>query len=193
MERALRERLDPGDRSIRLRSVIIAIAAVFVVGAAPPAQDVLRVRELLVVDGDGEVRIKANVHRSGQAGIEFLDQGLRRIAIGTGLKGEATIQMFDPEDHLRIASTTFPDGLASVIVMDAGGTTTWSQSSEVGVSLRALLIMWLPLIVILGFWAYLLRRGGVGKQRQLIERSFVHMDKLEAKLDQVIELLARQR
>ena len=59
---------------------------------------------------------------------------------------------------------------------------------------RQLLVMWLPLIVIIGVWIYFIRKMGptTRTQREAIERSIPHMEALERKLDRIIELLERQ-
>jgi len=65
---------------------------------------------------------------------------------------------------------------------------------------RELLVMWLPLIVIIGVWIFFIRKAGAGgKQAKMIERQIAmidryipHMDALEQKLDRIIDLLDRQ-
>jgi len=59
--------------------------------------------------------------------------------------------------------------------------------------LRQVLIMWLPLAAMVGVWVWAIRRSKFKRHGQLIERSFIHMDALEAKLDRLIELLETER
>lgn len=56
-------------------------------------------------------------------------------------------------------------------------------------NLHRLFIMWFPLVIIIGIWIYMMRRAGLGKVKEVQERTIRHMDALEAKLDQVIDLL----
>ncbi len=65
---------------------------------------------------------------------------------------------------------------------------------------RQILIMWFPLLLIVGLWIFFIRRTVGGKQAQLIERQIAmidryipHMDALEKKLDRIIDLLERPR
>ena len=81
--------------------------------------------------------------------------------------------------------------LAYVILAVAIATPAVAQDSEQPF-LRQLLIMWLPLLAIIGVWIYFIRRSGVSKQRHVIDRSIPHMEALEQKLDRIIELLERQ-
>ena len=81
--------------------------------------------------------------------------------------------------------------LAYVILAVAIATPAFAQDSQQPF-LRQLLIMWLPLLAIIGVWIYFIRMSGAGKQRQVIDRSIPHMAALEQKLDRIIELLERQ-
>ena len=58
--------------------------------------------------------------------------------------------------------------------------------------LRQVLVMWLPLIVIVGVWIYFVRWMGASTYSKVIARTIPHMDALEKKLDRIIELLERQ-
>ena len=64
-----------------------------------------------------------------------------------------------------------------------------AETPESDSFLRQVLIMWLPLAAVVAVWLYAIQRSKFKRHGQLIERSFVHMDALEAKLDRVIELL----
>jgi ABC-type branched-subunit amino acid transport system permease subunit len=57
---------------------------------------------------------------------------------------------------------------------------------------RQILVMWFPLILIIGLWLFFIRlmHSRFGRtQRAVIERYPAHMDALERKLDRIIELL----
>jgi hypothetical protein len=55
----------------------------------------------------------------------------------------------------------------------------------------SIVTMWLPLVVVIGVWIYLAHRLGTGRQVKLVERNVAQMDRLEEKLNRVIELLER--
>jgi hypothetical protein len=63
---------------------------------------------------------------------------------------------------------------------------------------RQMIVMWLPLLVMVGLWCYFFRKGTGGKQAKMIERQIAmidryipHMDAMEQKLDRIIERLDR--
>ena len=66
-----------------------------------------------------------------------------------------------------------------------------AAQTERSPSLFALIVTWLPIIVIFGLWIWIMRRLGVGRQRALQERSFQHMDRLEAQSQEMLETLRR--
>ena len=56
-------------------------------------------------------------------------------------------------------------------------------------TMSALTVAWIPLLGVLVLWWVLWRWGGLSRQRQLIERSFEHMERVEQKLDELLDLL----
>ncbi len=58
-------------------------------------------------------------------------------------------------------------------------------------TLRQLFVLGFPLILFVGLWLFFIRKMTGGRQRELIERSFVHMERLEEKMDRLIELQER--
>ncbi|TMA32011.1 MAG: hypothetical protein E6J87_14135 [Deltaproteobacteria bacterium] len=65
--------------------------------------------------------------------------------------------------------------------------------------LRQILIMWFPLLLIIGLWIYFIRQMRGGRQAQVLDRQIAmldryipHMDAMEQKLDRIIEALERR-
>ena len=58
-------------------------------------------------------------------------------------------------------------------------------------SLLTLLVTLLPIILIFGVYLWFLRRSGIGKNREHMERSRAHMDRAEQQNDQIIAALDR--
>jgi ATP-dependent Zn protease len=46
-------------------------------------------------------------------------------------------------------------------------------------------ISWAPFIVLIGLWAYFMRRSGVSKQNEYIGRGIEHMERVEAILEKI--------
>jgi hypothetical protein len=66
-----------------------------------------------------------------------------------------------------------------------------AAQTERSPSLFALIVTWLPIIVIFGLWILVMKRLGLGRQRALQDRSLQHMDRLEAQSQEMLETLRR--
>ena len=60
--------------------------------------------------------------------------------------------------------------------------------AEMDPKVRQLIVVWFPLFLFFVLWIVFWRILGGKRQKELIERSFVHMERLEEKLDRLIEL-----
>ena len=65
--------------------------------------------------------------------------------------------------------------------------------------LRQILIMWFPLLLIIGLWIFFIRQMRGGKQAQMLDKQIAmldryipHMDAMEQKLDRIVEALERR-
>jgi hypothetical protein len=56
-----------------------------------------------------------------------------------------------------------------------------------------LLLSWLPFILLLLFWLYFMNKMKTSRQAELIERSFQHMDRVEALLERIATNTEKQR
>ena len=54
-------------------------------------------------------------------------------------------------------------------------------------------VSWLPFIVFLVVWLYFMKKTRTPRQRELVERSFEHMDRVEALLERIAANLEKQR
>ena len=54
-------------------------------------------------------------------------------------------------------------------------------------------ISWLPFLLLIAFWIFFMTRMRAGRQGELIERSFQHMDRVEALLERIAVGIDRQR
>ena len=54
------------------------------------------------------------------------------------------------------------------------------------------IISWVPFLLLIGFWIYFVRKMKMSRQRELIERSFIHYDRVEALLDRIAVTLERR-
>ncbi len=57
---------------------------------------------------------------------------------------------------------------------------------------RQLLLLWLPLLAIVSLWAWFIRKSLLKGRGSFFQRWDGHADRLEEKLDRVIELLERR-
>jgi ATP-dependent Zn protease len=55
------------------------------------------------------------------------------------------------------------------------------------------IISWVPFILLIGFWLYFMKKMRTSRQGQLIDRSFEHMDRVEALLQRIATALDQQR
>jgi hypothetical protein len=88
--------------------------------------------------------------------------------------------------------------LATFLVLAVASAAPASAEESRGI-LRQILIMWFPLLLIIGLWLYFIRQMRGGKQAQVIDRQIAmldryipHMDAMEQKLDRIIEALERR-
>ena len=47
------------------------------------------------------------------------------------------------------------------------------------------LVSWIPVIVLVGFWVYFMRKLKASRQPELAARSFQHMERVEALLERI--------
>ena len=56
-------------------------------------------------------------------------------------------------------------------------------------SLWRVVLQWVPFLVLIGFWIFFMfsmgRSKAVKRQRELVERSFQHMDRIETLLERI--------
>jgi len=48
-----------------------------------------------------------------------------------------------------------------------------------------MLVSWFPFLLLIGFWLYFMKRFRASRQQELVERSFQHMERVEASLDRI--------
>jgi flagellar biogenesis protein FliO len=53
-------------------------------------------------------------------------------------------------------------------------------------------ISWLPLIILIVFWAFFVKKFKMSRQPELIERTFQHYDRIEALLERIAVASERQ-
>ena len=53
-------------------------------------------------------------------------------------------------------------------------------------------ITWAPLVLILAFWVFFMKRMKVSRQGELVERNFQHMERVEALLENILDELRHQ-
>jgi ATP-dependent Zn protease len=53
-------------------------------------------------------------------------------------------------------------------------------------------ISWLPLIILIIFWAFFVKKFKMSRQPELIERTFQHYDRIEALLERIAVASERQ-
>jgi flagellar biogenesis protein FliO len=53
-------------------------------------------------------------------------------------------------------------------------------------------ISWLPLIILIIFWAFFVKKFNMSRQPELIERTFQHYDRIEALLERIAVASERQ-
>jgi ATP-dependent Zn protease len=56
-----------------------------------------------------------------------------------------------------------------------------------------LLLSWVPFILLLVFWFYFMKKMKTSRHAELIERSFQHMDRVEALLERIAANAEKQR
>jgi len=54
-------------------------------------------------------------------------------------------------------------------------------------------ISWVPFLLLLAFWFYFMKKMKTSRQGQLLERSFQHMERVEALLERIAASLDQQR
>ena len=54
-------------------------------------------------------------------------------------------------------------------------------------------VSWMPFILLLMFWLFFMKKMKTSRQGELIERSFQHMDRVEALLERIASNLEKQR
>jgi ATP-dependent Zn protease len=54
-------------------------------------------------------------------------------------------------------------------------------------------ISWLPFILLILFWVYFMRKMKTSRQGELIERNFLHMERVEALLERIANGLEKER
>jgi len=56
-----------------------------------------------------------------------------------------------------------------------------------------LLVSWMPFIILLVFWFYFLRKVRPSRHAELVDRTFVHMERVEKLLEQIAVSLEKPR
>ena len=100
----------------------ICTAGVFI-GATKPTEDAsfktITCEKLVVVDGDGKVRISAGTLASGSALLQLLEKGGKvRIGATTLADGNANLQLNDKDGKPRIEAGTSANGTVVLPIVD---------------------------------------------------------------------------
>jgi ATP-dependent Zn protease len=56
-----------------------------------------------------------------------------------------------------------------------------------------LFVSWMPFIILLAFWFYFLRKVRPSRYGELVDRTFVHMERVEKLLEQIAVSLEKTR
>jgi len=54
------------------------------------------------------------------------------------------------------------------------------------------IVSWVPLLIVVGFWVFFMRKMKPSRYGALTERSFEHMERVEALLERIATSLERQ-
>jgi ATP-dependent Zn protease len=54
-----------------------------------------------------------------------------------------------------------------------------------------LFISWSPFLLLIAFWIYFMKRFRSSRHQELVERNFVHMDRVEALLERIAKAQER--
>jgi ATP-dependent Zn protease len=49
------------------------------------------------------------------------------------------------------------------------------------------IVSWFPFLLLIGFWIYFMKKMKASRQPQLTERTFEHMDRVEALLERIVK------
>jgi ATP-dependent Zn protease len=47
-------------------------------------------------------------------------------------------------------------------------------------------ISWVPFLLLIGFWVYFMKKLKASRQPELVERTFQHMERVEAMLERIV-------
>ncbi len=55
------------------------------------------------------------------------------------------------------------------------------------------ILSWIPVLLLIWFWIYFLRKTAISRHRRLVERNFEHMDRVEALLERIAKAVENNK
>lgn len=87
-------------------------------------QDVVKTREIQLVDGEGKARIRLGLDDSDNATMQFLDSHeIVRVKVGCETKGPASIALSDSDGEARVVAMVAENGSSYLFMYDKQGVT----------------------------------------------------------------------
>jgi hypothetical protein len=100
----------------------LTLVAAFGMGLSQDGPDEVTLRQLTIVDEEGQKRIVlgAGVTEPGKAGINYFDrQVMKRMGMGTLAEGSTGITVYDRDEAARITTGVAPDGASFINLLDS--------------------------------------------------------------------------
>ncbi len=102
----------------------LTLMAAFGMGLSQDGPDEMTLRQLTIVDEEGQKRIvlDAGVTEPGKAGISYFDrEGVKRMGMGTRADSAPAITVYDRDETARINTVVTPNGVTFLGLFDSNG------------------------------------------------------------------------